>query len=54
MKKVLVLGCTGSIGTNTLDIIRKMPEHFIVCGLSAHTNKEKLFTMLLLMHVENT
>lgn len=45
MKKVLVLGCTGSIGTNTLDIIRKMPEHFIVCGLSAHTNKEKLFTL---------
>ena len=30
MKKVLVLGCTGSIGTNTLEIIRKMPVEFAV------------------------
>lgn len=45
MKKVLVLGCTGSIGTNTLDIIRKMPEDFKVCGLSAHSNKDKLLSL---------
>ncbi|MDE5899324.1 MAG: 1-deoxy-D-xylulose-5-phosphate reductoisomerase [Treponemataceae bacterium] len=42
MKKVLVLGCTGSIGTNTLGIIRNMPEDFSVCGLSAHKKKESL------------
>ena len=42
MKKVLVLGCTGSIGTSTLNIIRNESEKFSVCGLSAHTKKESL------------
>ncbi len=42
MKRVLVLGATGSIGTNTLDIVRAMPKDFSICGLSAHSNKEKL------------
>ncbi|MGI5172007.1 1-deoxy-D-xylulose-5-phosphate reductoisomerase [Treponema sp. OMZ 840] len=41
-KKVLVLGCTGSIGTSTLDIIRSFPDRFEVCGLSAHRNEKKL------------
>lgn len=42
MKKIFVLGCTGSIGTNTLNIIRNMPEDFCVCGLTAHSNKKSL------------
>ena len=42
MKKVLVLGCTGSIGSSTLDIINNMSRDFCVCGLQAHSNKEKL------------
>ncbi len=42
MKKVLVLGCTGSIGTSTLDIINNMGDDFQVCGLQAHTNKAAL------------
>ena len=42
MKKVLVLGCTGSIGTNTLDIIRNFPNDFSVAGLTAHSNEKKL------------
>jgi len=42
MKRVLVLGCTGSIGTNTLDIIRNMPESFQAAGLTANTNEQKL------------
>lgn len=42
MKKVLVLGVTGSIGSNTIDIIKNMPEDFKLCGLQAHSNKEKL------------
>ncbi len=45
MKKVLILGCTGSIGTSTLDIINNMPEDFSVCGLQAHSNKDKLTTL---------
>ena len=42
MKKVLVLGCTGSIGTSTLDICRNMKEKFSVCGLTANSKKEQL------------
>ncbi len=41
-KKVLVLGCTGSIGTSTLDIIRSFPERFELVGLTAYTKKEEL------------
>ena len=41
MKKVCVLGCTGSIGTNTLDIIKNMPERFCACALASHTSREK-------------
>ena len=42
MKKILVLGCTGSIGSQTLDIIRNMRDDFCVAGLSAGHNKEEL------------
>ena len=41
-KKILVLGCTGSIGTSTLDIVRRFPDLFSVCGLTANTRKEEL------------
>ncbi len=37
-KKVVVLGATGSIGTQTLDILSRYPEQFTVYGLSAHHN----------------
>ena len=42
MKRVLVLGCTGSIGTNALNIIKYMPQDFKLCGVQAHSNKTKL------------
>ena len=42
MKKVLVLGCTGSIGTNALNIINYMFQDFVLCGVQAHSNKDKL------------
>lgn len=42
MKKVLVLGCSGSIGSSTLDIIRNEKEKFSVCGLTAHSKSEVL------------
>lgn len=37
MKKIIVLGSTGSIGTNTLDIVGKFPGEFQVVGLTAAT-----------------
>ncbi len=42
MKKIVILGSTGSIGTNTLDIVTKFPEQFQVVGLTAGTNDDKL------------
>ena len=42
MKKVVILGSTGSIGTNTLDVIRQHPDKFKVLGLVAGTNIKKL------------
>jgi len=41
-KKVIVLGATGSIGTNCIDIIRKNPDLFEIAGLSAHRDKVTL------------
>ncbi|MGN8552555.1 UNVERIFIED_CONTAM: 1-deoxy-D-xylulose-5-phosphate reductoisomerase [Microbacterium sp. SLM126] len=39
MRRVLVLGSTGSIGTQALDVIRANPGRFEVVGLSAGANR---------------
>jgi len=38
MKRVVILGSTGSIGTQTLDVIRSLPGEFKVVGLGAGNN----------------
>jgi len=38
MKKVLILGSTGSIGVNALNVIRKFPDRFSIAGLTANSN----------------
>ena len=40
--RLAVLGCTGSIGTQTLDVCRHHPEKLKVVALSAHSSCEKL------------
>ena len=42
MKSIIILGSTGSIGTNTLDIVQRFPEDFRVIGLTGGGNIEKL------------
>ena len=42
MKRVVVLGCTGSIGRQTLDIVRREKGCFRVAGLSAGSNDKGL------------
>ncbi|HOV34202.1 MAG TPA: 1-deoxy-D-xylulose-5-phosphate reductoisomerase [Candidatus Hydrogenedens sp.] len=37
-KKITILGSTGSIGCNALEVIRSFPDKFKVVGLSAHSN----------------
>ena len=42
MKRVTLLGSTGSIGTSTLDVIRRWPERFSVYALAAGQNIDLL------------
>ncbi|MBU0647612.1 1-deoxy-D-xylulose-5-phosphate reductoisomerase [Patescibacteria group bacterium] len=42
MKKISILGSTGSIGTQTLDIVRQHPDQYQVIGLSANSNIQAL------------
>jgi len=47
MKRLAVLGSTGSIGVNTLDIVRQFPDQFEVVGLSAGKNSRLLKQQIL-------
>ncbi len=42
MKKITILGSTGSIGVSTLDVIARHPDRFEVFALSAHSRVEEL------------
>lgn len=42
MKKITIIGSTGSIGTQTLDLVRRHPDRFSVVGLVAHSDYELL------------
>ena len=42
MKQIAILGSTGSIGTQTLDVVRQHPEEFSVFALSAHRSLDLL------------
>ncbi len=47
MKRLAVLGCTGSIGVNTLQIVEQFPERFEVVGLAAGANIQLLREQIL-------
>ncbi len=47
MKKISLLGCTGSIGVNVLDVVRQFPERYHVVAMSAGTNVQKLAEQIL-------
>jgi 1-deoxy-D-xylulose-5-phosphate reductoisomerase len=42
MRTLVILGSTGSVGTQALEVVRRNPERFKVVGLSAGTNHELL------------
>lgn len=50
MKKIIILGSTGSIGTGALDVIRRDPEAFHITGLSAGGNIELLASQIAEFH----
>ena len=47
MKQIAILGSTGSIGTQTLDVVRQHPESFSVYALSAHRSIDLLIKQAL-------
>jgi 1-deoxy-D-xylulose-5-phosphate reductoisomerase len=42
MRRIAILGSTGSIGRQTLDVVRAFPQHFRVVALAARGNVELL------------
>jgi 1-deoxy-D-xylulose-5-phosphate reductoisomerase len=46
MKKITILGVTGSIGTQTLDVIRRDAYNLSIVGISANTNYEKVIPII--------
>ena len=42
MQRIAILGSTGSIGTQALDVIRRHPDEYRVTALTARGNREKL------------
>lgn len=47
MKQIAILGSTGSIGTQTLDVVRQHPSEFGVYALSAHRSLDLLIQQAL-------
>ena len=47
MKQIAILGSTGSIGTQTLDVVRQHPEVFSVYALTAHRSVDMLIQQAL-------
>jgi len=46
MKHISILGSTGSIGTQTLDIVRQFPDEFKVVGLTTNKNSDLLLKQI--------
>ena len=42
LKRLSILGSTGSIGVNTLDVVSRFPDRFSIIGLAAGTNLKLL------------
>lgn len=45
MRTIAVLGAGGSIGSQTLDVVREHPGEFRVAALTVHSRAEKLFAL---------
>src|ERR1700723_2391597 len=51
-KRVTILGSTGSVGCQTIDLIARAPEKFDVVALTAHKNVERLVEQAKLLKPE--
>jgi len=46
MRRIAILGSTGSIGINSLDVVRKFPVKFKAVGLSTNSDIDTLFSQI--------
>ena len=53
IKKIAILGSTGSIGQTTCEIIKKNKKDFKVILLSTNNNISKIYKQALLFNVKN-
>lgn len=47
MRGITILGSTGSIGVNTLDVVARHPETFTVVALTANTQVDRLYEQVM-------
>ena len=47
MKRITILGSTGSIGTQTLDVVRKNKDKFQVVAISANSSIDLLLEQIM-------
>jgi len=52
MKRIAILGSTGSIGASALEVIRHFPGRFKVTGLSTNSNIDVLYKQIKEFHPE--
>lgn len=52
VKQLCILGSTGSIGTQTLDVVRAYPDRYSVYALCAHRSIDKLVEQAMEFHPE--
>jgi len=53
VKRIIILGATGSIGKSTLECSKKYPERFKIVGITANRNKEQLLKIAKDFSVKN-
>lgn len=51
-RSVAILGSTGSIGTQAIDVVRRCPDRFVVVGLGANRSVADLVVQAHLLHPE--
>ncbi|MCO4782416.1 MAG: 1-deoxy-D-xylulose-5-phosphate reductoisomerase [Candidatus Cloacimonetes bacterium] len=45
MKKIVILGATGSIGDSTIELVRNFPSQYQIVGITSNTSVDKLFKL---------
>ena len=51
-KRIAILGSTGSVGVNTLDLVERHPERYDVVALTAHSNYQALAAQAMRLNPE--